>query len=65
MPLQIRKAEVDNFKPGRRIPSCQLQLIWTKDEPPVLLACKVKLLGAKESDNFFNIVIEKSKSTYF
>ena len=54
--IQITKRQVDRFVPGRRVPSCQLYVKWTgQQEPPVELAHRVKLLGAKKPFNFFLI----------
>ena len=51
---QITKSQVDRFIPGGRVPSCQLYLKWTgQQEQPVELLHRVKLLGAKEPNNFF------------
>lgn len=45
---QIQKKKVDSYKSGRRIPSCQLQVKWNKDQPPVDFHTRVILCGAKE-----------------
>ena len=54
--LQITKDQVDHFVPGSQVPSCQLYVKWTGQQewPPELLY-RVKLLGAKEPNNFFLI----------
>ena len=55
---QITREQVDDFKPGCRIPSCQLKVKWTSTEEPTDLIHTVKLLGAKEPFNFFSIALE-------
>ena len=56
--LQITKDQVDHFVPGSQVPSCQLYVEWTRQqEQPVQLMYRVKLLGAKEPNNFFLIRI--------
>jgi len=51
---QITKSQVDRFIPGGRVPSCQVYVEWTgQQEQPVKLVHRVKLLGAKEPNNFF------------
>ena len=55
---QISKNQVDHFVPGSQVPSCQLYVKWTgQQEQPVELLHRVKLLGAKEPNNFFLIRI--------
>ena len=55
---QISKNQVDHFVPGSQVPSCQLYVEWTRQqEQPVQLMHRVKLLGAKEPNNFFLIRI--------
>lgn len=52
---------MDSFTPGRRIPSCQLAAIWTKDgEIPKYLLHKVELCGAKEPFTFIKIELRPS-----
>lgn len=54
--LQVTKHQVDQFVPGRRVPSCQLYVKWTGQQgPPVELAHSVDPLGVKEPFNFFLI----------
>ena len=56
--FQITKHQVDQFVPGRRVPSCQLRVEWTgQQEQPVELVHRVGLPGAKEPFNFFFIRI--------
>ena len=51
---QITKSQVDRFVPGGRVPSCQLYVKWTgQQEQPIELVHRVKLLGAKEPNNYF------------
>ena len=52
--LQIEKKEVDNFKPGKRIPSCQL-IAECETEQPADLKHSVKLSGAKDPNAAFLI----------
>ena len=58
--LQITRKQIDRFEGGRlRIPSCQLQLVWTDDTQPVRRLCyQVVMKGAKEPFNFVTIVSE-------
>ena len=50
---QIAKHQVDQFKPGCLVPSCQLYIKWTRQqEQPVELMHRVKLLGAKKPKQF-------------
>ena len=50
---QIAKHQVDQFKPGRLVPSCQLYMKWTRQqEKPVELMHRIKLLGAKRPKQF-------------
>ena len=55
--LQITKQEVDSFKPGQQIPTCQLLVEWTENETvrPVNLTFTVDLKGASEPINYFRI----------
>ena len=56
---QITKSQVDHFVPDGRVPSCQLHLEWHgQQEQPVELAHRVKLLGAKEPNNWIVIFIQ-------
>ena len=52
--LQIRRAEVDTFKIGKRIPSCQL-IAECETEQPTTLEHIVTLSGAKAPHNTFTI----------
>ena len=53
---QITKKQVDKFVPGRRVPSCQLHVKWTRQqEPPPELEHRIVLRGAKKPFNFFLI----------
>ena len=67
--FQMLKEKVDRFEPSSpdqqgpmksgRIPSCHLQAKWIfRDEPPVDLSRKVKLIGAKEPNDFFLLTID-------
>ena len=57
---QVSKKQVDNFKPGRRIPSCQLRAeISTKYRESIpTLFHRVKLQGAKDPCNEINIILD-------
>ena len=65
---QVSKKQVDNFKPGRRIPSCQLRAeiptkyresIPTKYRESIpTLFHRVKLQGAKDPCNEINIILD-------
>ena len=58
--FQIKKAAVDSFAPGKRIPECVLVLHWTNtDQPPKYLMHKVPLLGASDQE-YFMLYIEDS-----
>ena len=47
---------MDQFVPGRLVPSCQLHVKWNgQQEQSVELAYRVELLGAKEPFNYFLI----------
>lgn len=59
--LQITREKVDNFMiktETGRIPSCQLTAVWTKESKPPVLVHQVTLKGAKESSNYFSIVLD-------
>ena len=62
---QISKNQVDHFVPGSQLPSCQLYVEWTgqQERPPELLH-RVKLLGAKEPNNFFLIRLPTSQGEH-
>ena len=53
--IQITKQQVDGFRPGQRIPSCQFQAEWIAEESPVKWSYKVTLEGAEEPFNFLTI----------
>ena len=52
---QIEKQQVDEFKPGQRVPYCRLQVTFDKEKKPVELNHKVKLLGTNSPHDFFTI----------
>ena len=55
-PLQLTREIVDTYKPGQQIPSCQIQLKWTRrEEEPEELLLRVQLIGAKKPYNYFSI----------
>ena len=47
-----------------QIPSCQLTAVWTKESKPPVLVHQVTLKGAKESSNFFSIVLDCDSGMY-
>ena len=53
---QIIKKKVDSYESGRRIPSCQLRLKWTKSQPPVDIQHRVNLHGARDPPNYITIL---------
>ena len=61
--LQIEKKEVDTFKKGKRIPSCQL-VAWCETERPTTLKHLVTLSGAKYPHNTFTIYRHYDLGTY-
>ena len=52
--LQIKRTEIDTFKKGKRIPSCQL-IAECETEQPTTLKHLVTLHGAKNPYNTFTI----------
>ena len=53
---QITKHLVDQFVPGKEVPSCQFSVKWTKqEEQPARFMYRIKLLGAKIPFNSFLI----------
>lgn len=61
---QIEKQQVDEFKPGQRVPYCRLQVTFDKDKKPVELTHKVKLLGTKSPHDFFTITCSPEGKHY-
>ena len=68
--IQIEKKEVDDFKTGKRIPSCQL-IAECKTEKPANLKHSVMLSGAKDPHAAFliyrrcmHIIVHKYGSIY-
>ena len=55
--MQIAKEDVDSFKPGLQLPSCQLELKWNGRNKPGDLTYMVELQGAKKPKNFFHILL--------
>jgi len=54
--LQITKNGVDQFVPGKRVPSCQLYVKQNgQQEQSDELSYRIYLVGAKEPFNFFYI----------
>ena len=56
--LQVTKKYVDNYQPGKWIPSCQLSADIEYDSAEIKVVpfrYRVKLLGAKEPHNTFTI----------
>ena len=56
---------MDNFTPGRGVPSCQLAAKWIGQGRPSELSHKVKLMGAKQPSDFFHIVLGYDAGTWF
>ena len=57
MSLQITKEDVDSFKTGQEISSCQLTAIWTTQNEPSQLIHKIPLKGTKKP-SFFSIILD-------
>ena len=56
---QISMEDVDEYKPGRRIPECQLIVQWESDnQRPLQLRHKVYLIGAEAPYNFFHLTVD-------
>ena len=55
--FQIEKKEVDSFKEGKRIPSCQLMVKCDSEQVTDLELQPVNLKGAREPYNIFTINI--------
>ena len=56
--IQVKKEEVDCFRPGREIPHCHLKAKFTGDLANIPdLECHVNVLGAREPHNKFVIDI--------
>ena len=56
--VQVKKEEVDCFRPGRAIPHCHLKAKFTGDLANIPdLECHVDVLGAREPHNVFTIDI--------
>ena len=55
--MQIAKADVDSFKPGQWLPSCQLELKWSGEGRATYLSHLVELQGAKKPHNFFRLIL--------
>ena len=56
----MTKKHVDNYKPGKRIPSCQLSADFESHSAEIKVVpflYQVKLLGAKEPHNMFTFNI--------
>ena len=65
MHSQIIKKKVDNFQPGKMIPSCQLNVTFTSSNSTEVSSLKhcVKLLGAKKPYDMFNIILSTTTTT--
>ena len=55
--VEVMKKHVDSYKPGRRIPRCQLSAVFilAENKNIPLLQHQVKLVGAKEPFNMIAI----------
>ena len=62
--LQIERTEVDTFKKGKRIPSCQL-IAECETEQPTTLKHLVILSGAKDPHNTFTIYRQCDSGTLY
>ena len=62
--LQIERTEVDSFKKGKRIPSCQL-IAESETERPTTLKHLVTLSGAKDPHNTFTIYRQCDSGTLY
>ena len=56
--VQITKENVDSFKSGQGIPSCQIRADWTKHSKPSQLTHKVTLKGTKNPNDYFYIELD-------
>ena len=62
--LQVTKKHVDNYQPGKRIPSCQLLAEYDFAGVKVVpLRYRVKLLGAKEPHDMFTFTVTPPSSS--
>ena len=63
--MEVMKKHVDNYRPGRRIPKCQLSVVFVpaKDDNIPLLQHQVKLEGAKEPFNMIAIELPTISGT--
>ena len=53
---QVKKENVDSYKPGKRIPRCELFAKFKPETRPIPdLEYRVQLIGAKEPYNTFHI----------
>ena len=50
---QIAKVDIQQFKSGRTVPACTIELEWTGSGEPKRLSHKVNIIGAKKPDNYF------------
>ena len=53
---QLLRKTVDSYQPGHTIPSCQVQLVWVKDqEYPKMLSHKLHIAGVRPPDTYIRI----------
>ena len=56
--VQITKEDIDGYRTGQGILSCQLIAEWTKQSKPSRFIHKVILEGAKKPFNYLRIVLD-------
>ena len=53
---QLLRTSVDNYEPGHTIPSCQVELVWVKEEEhPKRLSHMLHVSGVKPPDTYIRI----------
>ena len=50
---QIAKDDIKNFKSGRTLPACTIQVEWIGSGEPKQLCHKVNIIGAQKPNNYF------------
>ena len=61
--MQVLKRHVDNFRPGQRIPNCQLSAVAYEDKKIPPLRYQVKLIGATKPYNMMAIELPSVSGT--
>lgn len=55
--LQLLRERIDDYQPGKSIPSCQVELDWTKDDgPPKKLDYALHLRGVNPPETYIRII---------